>query len=560
MHILAIGDVGAHGESRHVGDEAMLDALIEKLSRRGDHTFTVVSSNPEETAATYGVSAVAPPDFSGAALDDDARRERLETIVEAVASASGEVAQDNPAWDVIRAVAACDALVIAGGGNLSSMWPEKIYERLCLSRLARAFSKPVFITGQTIGPTLTGGDGELVAELLTTAQVVGVREDFSLDIARRLGVPSSSIRRTVDDATFLGAPADDELAAWLPEGPYCLVTFSPYPGSADPAQLARHLARLLEHVASTTGAEIVFLPHEGASTGEVWGDPAMHLSIAEHLGAPHRLLPVLSNRVSAELARRSVLSISSRYHPAVFAISNGVPAVVLSVDEYTDSKLLGALDGFGQSDLAFPAHALPIGDVARAVDRLWEQRSVLLEPAQGTVSRRRAENDRWWDELHGLLTGAPSERATWTPETQLAILDDDTRERVSQLREWQRGSSRIAAAALIVSRAQTAELATAMDTFAALELEVGQAVADRDDALRLLADAENAVAAAHALMSDIEAMTAARRQSEVDALSADAEALSAEVRQVRAEAEAIKATKIFRWSRGPRTVYARISR
>lgn len=557
MHILAIGDVGALNGSRHVGDEAMLEALVERLSQRGEHTFTVLSANPEETAAAYGVKAVAPPQFSGPALDDDARMDRLETIVEAVSSASGSVPQDDPAWDVIGAVAGCDAVVIAGGGNLSSTWPEKIYERLCVSRLARAFSKPVFVTGQTIGPTLTGRDGELIAEILVNAEVVGVREEFSLDIARRLGVPESALRRTVDDATFLGSPSEEELTAWLPEGPYCLATFSPYPGPTDPALLARHVAKLLDHVAATTGTEVVLLPHEGASEGttgsEPWGDPAMHLAIAEHLSSPHRLLPVLSNRLSAELARRATLSVSSRYHPAVFAISNGVPAITLSVDEYTDNKLVGTLEGFGQSDLAFPASSLPIGDVARGIDQLWAARGSLGDSSRALVARRRTENDQWWDELHGLITGASPAATTWTPAEQLAVLDDELRARVAELREWQRASSRVAAGNLIVSRALTVELAAANAQFASLELQAGQAAADRDDIARMLTAAESATAAAHELMSEIEKRITERRQLEVDALTA-------EVRRLQEDAEAIRRTKVYRWSRRPRTLYARIVR
>ena len=41
-----------------------------------------------------------------------------------------------------KAVAGADGLVVSGGGNLSSTWPDLLYERVALLNLARVFGKP----------------------------------------------------------------------------------------------------------------------------------------------------------------------------------------------------------------------------------------------------------------------------------------------------------------------------------------------------------------------------------------------------------------------------------
>ena len=87
------------------------------------------------------------------------------------------------------AVCGADAVVVAGGGNMASTWPLHIFERAALpALLARAAGIPFVVTGQTLGPQLDRADPELVASLLRSARLVGVREHASADLALRLGV------------------------------------------------------------------------------------------------------------------------------------------------------------------------------------------------------------------------------------------------------------------------------------------------------------------------------------------------------------------------------------
>ncbi|WP_127793984.1 polysaccharide pyruvyl transferase family protein [Agromyces sp. LHK192] len=541
MHLLVIGDVGVVDGSRHVGDEAMTESLIEQLSAHADYRFTVISANPAETAAAYGVAAIPAPGF--AATDTEAeRQDRITAILDAARGYSTALPHADPAWHAIRATASCDAVVIAGGGNLSSVWPDKVAERVMLGRLAELFGKPLFVSGQTIGPTLTSLHGEQLAHLLNGAELVGVRERHSLEITRRLGVPADKVRLTIDDAAALGSPSADELAQWRPTSAYCLATFAPHTGIADREQFIRSVAALLDHAAERTGAEIVLLPHVGpvdASVG-VEGDGALHAEIVERMTRPARMLPVLSNRVSAELARGATVSISSRYHPAVFAAGGGVPALAISVDEYTDVKLEGALDAFGNAAYVFPVASLILGDVVTGFDLLWDGRDDHSRGGDAATARIQ-ENLEWWRELHATIMRSPSSPASWSEPARRTPLLPDLAERVGGLRALQASLSRRFAAEIIGARDRDADLAAANLRAVQFESEIGQAAAEREAALRRVGEIESALHAAHALMAKLAEP-----------------AFDFALRSREDELRALRATKTFRWSAAPRRAYGSV--
>jgi polysaccharide pyruvyl transferase WcaK-like protein len=207
VRIVTIGDVGVVDDMIHIGDEAMFDEFAAQLRARGA-SITGVSSTPAETAARYGVDAVPALDFSPATTGG--REGRIERRRRVLAAADGDrsaLPASDAAWQTIEAIRASDAFAVAGGGNMASLWPMHVYERSTLAELARRAGKPYVVTGQTIGPVLDGDDRALVAELLSGAELVGLRERASFELVRTLGVPESRLTATIDDASFVGRPA-----------------------------------------------------------------------------------------------------------------------------------------------------------------------------------------------------------------------------------------------------------------------------------------------------------------------------------------------------------------
>ncbi len=564
--IVIIGDVGAVERRFHVGDEGMLEAALDALRARGDYAFSVVSALPAESAERYGVTAVPRLGFDEA-VDDEERESRLAAVVAAAEGHAGQLKQDDPAWQVIEAVAGSDAVVVAGGGNLNSVWPEHVYERAALGRIAAAFSKPVLVSGQSLGPRLEGRHAELVGELLTGAVRVGVREEQSYTLARELGVAPQHLERTVDDAAFLDQPEPDELPASVGAEPYVLVTLAPYFGAADPDLTVPMVAGLLDAVSEVTGHRLVLLPHEGSLDGDLTvGDAALHARVAGHLRSPVLQLPVLSARASAALVRGAALSLSTRYHPAVFALGAGVPAVALHVDPYTEMKLRGTFANFGQAEAALPLLGVVTGDVREAIAELWQLRDAARGHATAAAESRRQLHADWWDTVHALVRGEQPPPYAWAdPDPAALRLDAGVSGRLEALSTWQGHTSRSHQATGVAAARQATELATVRTTVLELEQELCELHASKEIADQRASEAEAALAAAHQLMAEMaEPMfaptLAGHRRAEVARLQEKVRALKESRRALRQELRDLRASRAIRWSAAPRAVLARTRR
>ena len=146
MRIVTIGDVGVLDGMVHVGDEAMFHEATVQLRARGA-TITGVSSNPAETAERYGVDAVPAIGFHPATTGGRlGQRERRARVLSAIDGGAGHLPQDDPAWQVVEAVREADGVLVAGGGNMASLWPMHVYERNTLGLVARRFGKPLVVS------------------------------------------------------------------------------------------------------------------------------------------------------------------------------------------------------------------------------------------------------------------------------------------------------------------------------------------------------------------------------------------------------------------------------
>ena len=281
MRVVALGDVGVVDDMMHIGDEAMFQAASTRrghAARRSSRSH----SAPAETAARYGVDALPRIRFDG--LDRAASEARLAAVL-ALADGRDALGAGDPAHGVVAAVADADGVVIAGGGNLASTWPFHVYERAALAGVAARLGRPVVVTGQTLGPDLLGRDRELVAQLLRSARIVGVREAPSQRLAADLGVDA---RLGVDDASFLGLPP----SGFRAKRDGVLVSLSLSLGRAPRVETVPRIARLVDAAADLVGGPVRFHAHFGPLTGAVpRGDAVLHEEVRARLRAPSTVVP-----------------------------------------------------------------------------------------------------------------------------------------------------------------------------------------------------------------------------------------------------------------------------
>lgn len=396
MRLVAIGDIGVIDDVIHLGDEAMFEEFVVQARRRGIDDIVGVSANPPESAARYGIEAVSQLGFDLRGPDARERMaERRQAILAHVAGDPGALPDLDPARETVEVLRSADGLVITGGGNIASNWPLHVFERGVLGEIAAGLEIPLVVSGQTIGPVVLPVDRSRVATLLRSARLVGLREPASFELVAELGVDAARRQSTIDDASLLGV----DLPAAEPRAPFCLVTLSTHTAHVDRAVFAEALARSLDELAAATGLEIVFLAHYGSLRSDVvHGDSVVHELVIDRLVTARARVEIPTDAVTAaRLARAASLVVSSRYHPAVFAVSAAVPTVGIAVDDYTTVKLRGALGNSGQrgvlgiDEVVAGASDRIIG-IARDADAITAQCAPLLE-------RHRVASAAWWDRV-----------------------------------------------------------------------------------------------------------------------------------------------------------------
>ena len=331
--MVLIGDVG--GEVFHVGDEAMMDANLALL-----------------------------------------RRAQPAPAVKVIGGGAGRMA-------IAEAMADVDAAFISGGGNLSDTWPQLLDQRLAVIEEAARRSIPVVVGGQTVGPSLTGGRRERLAERLADVALFGTRDSWSRELVRELGAAPERVVYQADDAFGLtGTPPDgDELLA-AAEAPYIAVSLD---GSYAPQEAQAGLRRLAMQLATLCGElglAVVFVPHCGRLGEHEGDDPSVGRKLASLLrlaGVRCHTAPVLPVDQTAWLAHRSALTISSRYHALVFASAAARPGVGLFRDPYGEVKLRGALEHVGAERWCLPTAAAEAGGLVAMVRELWAEREQVVE-------------------------------------------------------------------------------------------------------------------------------------------------------------------------------------
>lgn len=348
-HVLLVGDL-AGAEHFHVGDEAMLECNLQMLRRLlPEARFSLMSRDPASSAALYGTEAVPRPGFAMVSAD---RQVELQQIAGWLALAG---AQPEQLPEALQALLQADLLVISGGGNLSSTWPEFILERLALVRLARQQGIPLLVLGQTLGPQLGEVDRALVGEILLAAPWVGLREAGSAALGLGLGIPLACLDYQLDDATLLApCPGSWLASAWTQaQGPLIALTLHPLFVGAEREQWLDAVAAELDEAVAELDARLLFIPHvrDQQVSGDS-GDRSVGLALAARLQRPQALcvLDVQGSGETAWLTQQADLVVSSRYHPLVFALAGQRPCLGLPTDHYTLIKLQGVLSHAGRED------------------------------------------------------------------------------------------------------------------------------------------------------------------------------------------------------------------
>lgn len=295
----------------NVGDEALLEVIVERMRRRFPNVeLDVLSATPEATAEHLGVATT----------------QRWETRA------------------VRASIARSDAVLSGGGGLLQSATSLRslLYYAGILREAIRQKRKTM-IFAQSIGPLDRVGSA-LVRRLCRGVDRATVRDERSRALLHAL-LPGTPVERTADPV-FLYEPgaANDVSGEGLPGGgrPYavvCVRECAPFAASVGT------IARAVDRLEKTHGIRVAFLPLGGA------GDAAASTSVIRACTSAPVLLPQPSLERAAAIVAGAALVVGMRLHALVLAARAGVPFVAIPYDPKVEALL---------EDFAYPLEPLAL--------------------------------------------------------------------------------------------------------------------------------------------------------------------------------------------------------
>lgn len=389
--ILMLSDITGLGPDYHVGDEAMAEVAIERLGKLvGKENLVLGCASPGKVPDTYGIKAFAFYHTPDAEFRKMLWKKPL-SYFKAIAT---------NIYQVIR----CDKVIVCGGGNMTSVWPGVLEARLRLLRIANFFKKDVVLVSQTIGP-YSEAHRRTIDKVLPSAKWIGVR-----DINFSHTQVSSPVHFALDDACFLEKQHSDYTREISESNKvFACVSMRKFGGMDDQDVLA--VATAIRNTVSEKGVNTVFIPHHAPKGTE--GDIKLAHNI-KHLWPEksfHLVDPIPLASTLKALTADSQFVVSMRYHQLIFALSIGVPAVGIYVDEYTQAKLTGSFEALGLKPLVTSIHEVD-ANLSALVDEALASRLDFEAAARNVQLEAKAISERPYNLLAGLTPQTAHDAST----------------------------------------------------------------------------------------------------------------------------------------------------
>jgi polysaccharide pyruvyl transferase WcaK-like protein len=396
----------------NVGDVAMLQIAVERLSAVWpEASINVITENPARLAVccpsarpvdaegrrlwfedyyfTYTLHRVIPDAVSARTLElERILRRRWPTVAEHVIRARARLRRDDlePLEEFLAAVDSADIVVSTGAGALTDAFAPLALSILELLETAKRNGALTALLGHGIGPIEDDTLLRRAGAVLPSVDLITLREGKAGPaILEALGVAPDRVLVTGDDAVELayrdgrGSTLGRGLGVSLRVARYSQVA----PAILDVVGAAIREA-VARHGTDPVPIPISWYPREADATvigAIVGGAPAP--------SEPPRPIAIVDR------VRECRVIVTGSYHAAVFALSQGVPAVTLTGSRYYDAKFEGLSDLFegGVWVVRLDGGGLHSA-LNSAIDEAWqaadELRPGLLDVAASQVEQGRA--------------------------------------------------------------------------------------------------------------------------------------------------------------------------
>ncbi|MFV2000415.1 MAG: polysaccharide pyruvyl transferase family protein [Acidimicrobiia bacterium] len=340
---------GGYTSYRHLGDDLIIRSILAGISSTiPDAHPILLAEDPEAIADRFSVDT----SHTATHLVNDSHRysgiPNMDVRVHAIADdAAAYLASPGPAdpsiVELADQMASSRAFVIAAAGSLTSAFANwMLFPRLTEALIAQYAGVPVAITGAGLGPVTTDEHERALHELLSIAAFIDVRDRHSLDAAAALGIERDRVVVGPDAAVRIEPVADFEYLAFckatgIAAGRYVIVGAR----QSDPADVLDRIAAIAGAIASGHSVDVLLMPH--VASGQDHDGVALQ-RIGRRIDDQVRtvlLADIPQDRMAADMIRRSVVALGTRFHNGVLACFAGTPALLWSTSPYDRQRIRG---------------------------------------------------------------------------------------------------------------------------------------------------------------------------------------------------------------------------
>ncbi|MFC3212621.1 polysaccharide pyruvyl transferase CsaB [Planomicrobium okeanokoites] len=352
----------------NVGDEAILFAIIQSLKEyHPGVNLTVLSNNPEKTAASYKVDAVNRWNIN----------------------------------EVRKALKESDCLISGGGSLLQDETGMKSISYYSgVMKIAQFLKKPVFIYAQGMGPVKSKINRQIMKHVLQRSEMITVRDKHSKSFLQSIGV-SKPIQLVPDPVMGIDATGFSSGLTTGTDSNKRVISVSIRNWTEDLSYLNK-VAAGLDQLADN-GHEILMVPMHGKY------DHDTSKNVAGMMTNKVEIFPYDSS-IEEKMAavKESDVLLGMRLHALIFASVGNTPFVALSYDpkidsfaEIVDQKVLGNVssDDWSADDIVSSIEEI-LANYPKEIKKLEESVIPLQQKANDTAKQV----------IDFLLTGAKVEK------------------------------------------------------------------------------------------------------------------------------------------------------
>ena len=267
------------------------------------------------------------------------------------------------AREALNEICTADIILNVGGGNINSMIPGELYKKCTTYLVASILGKPVFVSGQTMGPYYGFFDKAYARYCLNKVAMISFRDKkVSHDRLVALGVNRPVMFDAADDAITLNGISDAKARLFLEnetgksfeELTKSLVillnlkaSLSLFKGAGRDGNLDNEvslMAEIADALCDNYGCTIIYFPTDFSSGVD---DRVLHAAAygkMKNKGAAYCLNNEYSDTELIGMINCADVVIGGRYHFNVFAASCFKPFLGISSGVYQRTKLQGLAD------------------------------------------------------------------------------------------------------------------------------------------------------------------------------------------------------------------------